>query len=1132
MAGKSVKSTAKTSAAVKKSKPTSAVKSQVSTKESLQAKLSSQITATKESLAQKPKSFEQIAKEITIAHRFLPLDKAIIKDKSFALTGSALKSYEFARKLDKTLPDLSVEKVQGKRMRQVFSELDNAYKLVVSALHNPGKAIPASANSLPIPRSTRINLSPAAGKELGFSYSRNKPKEQILDVKWEKIKPLLASVSFNTPENRLVKALEQTREYTSQEPVSDSMDRDTTLPGTTTPDATNDTNPELASRIDQLLKKLDQGISEGEVYPEEMGAKRQTSLYQSLGTQHGQALSCSPADAVAYYDFYDLKLAWDPLWSITNPPQQPASMPPILVGFDLRITLEVWNKYIQSLQEFGGSSREIEKRVAKALIYDIYARLLNHLDLVTYNGFTFEELTAISGWAGAQDQFKNYANIEKNREVYTNSQYKVFSDTALSARDNLIDDIVTEILTMVADVPEEATVYLGTPSTLGYPSRVFAPASVNYGLLINFRQEWIPESWQVGELVQTLPLAPKESRRYTKKMTVSKKRARKEIDNSLSVRRANDSLSTRAESQIVQNAQESTSFDATARGGVQVEVFGVGANAGGSTTFKTSAASDSKEAKNKMRESVAKSASEFRSEHKVEVQIEESTSLEEYTESVISNPNEEITVTYLFYELQRQFSVTEALHNIRSVILVANEVPPWSEIDWDWIKRHDWILKRCLLDDSFRPALDFVLEGQEAMEIHLEALQQRKEQLSALVESARKIVESLESKETLTDNQLEMASSALYTTVGKDDGVIEDVFEGIFGGDEGTKIDEYEKRVEGAQARLDRIEQKIKTKQEDLTLQRNALDRAVAEFNKGVLEKHSKVRQVERLVEHLRDNILYYMKAIWSHEPPDQRYLRLYNHEVPFSEYPEDDTDIMVRVCSQSGTIEDVLPGATFEVILPPPKPGSLRKLVEIADIENLLGFKGNYMIFPLRIQSYFTAYMAQSFVGGFFDEEEDTTSASAAGTIADMLNAGSEPAVFTQSFQSYAVDPDPHAAVSPHALMDAASHFGSLPKEIEVKLSELLERQLLSPDSAPQRIIVPSDSLYIEALPGKYPILEDFKLKHRMIDAQKALAEYKSMELENVRAEARLRKLDLSDPEVDKLIRIEGGDADISIDA
>jgi HEPN domain-containing protein len=67
--------------------------------------------------------------------------------------------------------------------------------------------------------------------------------------------------------------------------------------------------------------------------------------------------------------------------------------------------------------------------------------------------------------------------------------------------------------------------------------------------------------------------------------------------------------------------------------------------------------------------------------------------------------------------------------------------------------------------------------------------------------------------------------------------------------------------------------------------------------------------------------------------------------------------------------------------------------------------------------------------------------------------------------------------------------------------------------------VIVPSNSLYIEALPGTHPLLEDFKLIHRAIDVKKAQADLRHAELENLRLASRLANAEYGDPDIDKVI-------------
>jgi hypothetical protein len=86
------------------------------------------------------------------------------------------------------------------------------------------------------------------------------------------------------------------------------------------------------------------------------------------------------------------------------------------------------------------------------------------------------------------------------------------------------------------------------------------------------------------------------------------------------------------------------------------------------------------------------------------------------------------------------------------------------------------------------------------------------------------------------------------------------------------------------------------------------------------------------------------------------------------------------------------------------------------------------------------------------------------------------------------------------------------------------MARRLLS-DDKPEMVIVPSNSLYIEALPGTHPLLEDFKLIHRAIDVKKAQADLRHAELENLRLAARLETGNFADPNIEKKILIETND-------
>ena len=94
-----------------------------------------------------------------------------------------------------------------------------------------------------------------------------------------------------------------------------------------------------------------------------------------------------------------------------------------------------------------------------------------------------------------------------------------------------------------------------------------------------------------------------------------------------------------------------------------------------------------------------------------------------------------------------------------------------------------------------------------------------------------------------------------------------------------------------------------------------------------------------------------------------------------------------------------------------------------------------------------------------------------------------------------------------------------------------VLRRQLIDYITAVRRstdeIIIPTGQLFIEALPGSHPLLENFKLLHRFEDVRKVKAEVRHAELENLRLAARLvagqdQTVLLDDPDIKREIIVE----------
>ena len=635
-----------------------------------------------------------------------------------------------------------------------------------------------------------------------------------------------------------------------------------------------------------------------------------------------------------------------------------------------------------------------------------------------------------------------------------------------------------------------------------YKFEVFAPGTVNFGLDVVYRQLWDPITYQVGNLVKTITLTPKESRKVSVKRTVKKDRVVRELENNLRVRKDESSDTARDEAEIVRKALAKTTFSLTARG-----TYDIGVAEGDTTTsFTKDASTDSADVKKTFREAVIKAAQEFKDERKLEVETKDSFE-EEVTETTeISNPNDELTVTYLFYELQRRFRVSEHLHRLTPVVLVAMEVPNPSRQAMDrLLLTHSWIFGRVLLDDRYRPALTYLTTCIVGDELALRELAQTVQKLRVTVDRIEqnhtKLVDEVKTRNAQLQAMMEMRAQKVGADGGE--GILKKGWETVIGGGEADDLEAARMREENARETYEKVVREEKELRESLQSETAALNAASQAFAKATAEHANHLLAIAGLRVHVKANILYYMQAIWSHTFRDQTFFSLHKLKVPALR-PRQKTyavDLPAEVPAHvvpkpRTTVLEVHCSATLE---PPVDPDQdFVTLAEVADLDHPMGFKGNYMIFPLKRSNALTDFMMVPYV----DSELGLHDPDQLGNWA--------PEDFVEYVRSL------------KRAMTAAEF-----ESIKGQLAEQYRRILSAPRRAQEEIVVPTSSLYIEALPGEHANLEDFKLKHRAMDVLRATEEVRKLKLESVRYAARILAGEREDPDVERKIVIDGnGDA------
>ncbi len=497
-------------------------------------------------------------------------------------------------------------------------------------------------------------------------------------------------------------------------------------------------------------------------------------------------------------------------------------------------------------------------------------------------------------------------------------------------------------------------------------------------------------------------------------------------------------------------------------------------------------------------------------------------------------PNSELTVTYLFYELQRRFEVSQSVYDAVPVVMVAFDVPAPHEINEAFLIENDWIIREAVLDPALVPVLDMLTEDMAGFEfateifeaqwkVQMAVVDRLKSQMSAHVAfreqarmdiavAARKGAEAAQRQaDEVQNDAMHLLGLPSWNDLTSLDGLLNGepfqfLGDGLLGAASGAiagkkPTDEMAQQIlEWKEADLARVERQLQEAS-------NALGISTEKYIAAVRRRLNRRIQIDQLILHVRANIIHYMQSIWTKEHSDQRYLRLYDLDIEWPEpsgdpiyVPAEDISLSVPGPPPPSVLN--APSISGRIEMPAAKLGEKRKLHQVADLDQILGFRGNYVVFRLKESNALTDFMLQDYMDtGFGIGDPDLS----------VLVPTSEEAL---------------------ALATCLLERDDLTKEEQQEICDWAEQVIQLGIERETEVIVPTGQLFIEALPGTHPLLEDFKLRHRGYDMQKARADARMAELEADRRARLLDIDDLDDPDVDKTIEITGlGDGSVDVD-
>ena len=316
------------------------------------------------------------------------------------------------------------------------------------------------------------------------------------------------------------------------------------------------------------------------------------------------SLRKGPADTTAFYDFHSLQIAFPYVWqqlldeTLVNLTEK--------IDGDLETAgrkgiLGLVRDRVAAAQGWGhhvlvAAAADASLYFSQTVPSDISAAFdISFIEYDALNSDDKAKLLAIAQDVNAKElspRFATYASIrrEQGEKIIDNIRInKPF------ATNSLLKELQERLLSRY-----EFTVFAANKDY----------HSVNFGLLNTFRQKWEPISYQAGKLVKTIPLSPKEERKYSAKTTQNLKVTRKEAIKNNSSLQNEVSTTSRAESEIIAKAHDKIQLQHERRSSTI-------RTSPGQVGFSKDAEKDTSQSKKDFREAVIKAAQEYKEERSI-----------------------------------------------------------------------------------------------------------------------------------------------------------------------------------------------------------------------------------------------------------------------------------------------------------------------------------------------------------------------------------------------------------------------------------------------------------------------------------------------------------------------------------